>query len=461
MNHSTRPTASPKPCDPLQVVHPDAAGIDIGSREHYVAVPPGRDAQPVRVFGCTTPDLLELMQWLKQCGVKTVALESTGVYWVPVTYVLEQAGIDIYLVDARQVRALPGRKTDVQDCQWLQQLHTMGLLARAFRPAADIQPLRTLWRHRAELVRHCAEQIHLMHKALEQMNVQLHKVLSDVTGLTGLRILRALVDGQRDPEYLVRLCHPCCKQPKQAFIKALTANYRPDQMFVLAQSMKAYDFYQQQLRECDAQIQTNLDALPAKAAKEELAQMPDRKRRDKKRRKNQTDFDLRAHLFALTGTDLTQIEGIDASTAFTIITEQGVDMDRFPTEKHFASHLGLCPNHRITGGRVKRRRTRNVASRAATALRVAAQSLHWSNGALGAFYRRKHARLGAPKAITATAHKLAKLIYRLLKYGQAYVHQGQDEYEQRQQEQEMKNLAKRARKIGCEITNLQTGEVLS
>lgn len=445
----------------LDVVHPHAAGIDIGARKHFVAVGEGQSPQPVRSFGCTTPELRALAAWLHECGVTTAALESTGVYWMPAAAILEDAGIDVYLVDARQARNIPGRKSDVQDCQWLQQLHRFGLLARAFRPAAPIQPLRALWRHRRSLVESCSDQIRLMHKSLEQMNVQLHKVLSDVTGLTGMRILRAIIAGQREPVELVRLCHPLCKHPKDEFVKALTGNYHPEHLFVLSQAMQAYDFYQAQLMACDAELQRHLDTLPQKADKQALSGQPDGKRRDARRRKNQPHFDLRAELFAITGVDLTQIEGIDALTAFTIITEQGTDMSRFPDEKHFASHLGLCPNHRITGGRVKKKSTRKVSSRAATALRVAAQSLRRSKSALGAFYRHMHARLGAPKAITATAHKLAKLIYRLLKFGQAYVTQGQEQYEAKRRDLLTRQLIRRARQIGCELIEVQTGVLLS
>ena len=452
---------TPRTRSELHVVHRDAAGIDIGARQHYVAVPADRAEAPVRTFGCTTPQLQAMAQWLLQCGVRTVAIESTGVYWVASAAVLEETGIEVWLVDARQARTIPGRKTDVQDCQWLQQLHTFGLLRRAFRPAQQIQPLRTLWRHRAGLVEHSAQQIHLMHKALEQMNVQLHKVLSDVTGVSGMRILRAILAGQRDPAQLVLLCHATCKRPQHEFIDALTGHYRDDLLFTLRQAVETHDFHQKQIADCDTLIEQHLARLPHHADPAQLRTRPDAKRRSAKRRKNETHFDLRAQLYALTGVDLTQIEGIDARTAFTLISEQGLDMSAFPTEKHFASHLGLCPNHRITGGRIKRRATRKNPCRAATALRIAAQTLRRSPSALGAFYRRMHARLGAPKAITATAHKLAKLIYRLLKHGQDYVRQGQEDYERRFREQQLKRLRKQAKRLGCELIQSDTGEVLS
>jgi len=461
MKQSTRRKRSPQPCtQQLEVVHPDAAGIDIGSETHYVAVDPQRDPQPVRSFGCSTPQLQEMARWLQACGVTTVAVESTGVYWVPAARVLEDAGIEVCLVDARQAKGMAGRKTDVQDCQWLRQLHAFGLLHPAFRPAAEIQPLRALWRHRREIIQESAQAIQHMQKSLEQMNLQLHKVLSDISGKTGLSILRAIVDGQRDPEHLVQLCHPNCKRPKQDFLDALTGHYKQEHLFILGQALQTFDFCKQKLQACDEEVQRHLATIPAKADKAGLAAIPTRKRGNKAKN-NQPTFDLRSELFALTGVDLTQIEGIDAVTAFTIISEQGTDMSRFPSEKHFASHLGLCPNNQITGGRIRKRNTRKVVSRAANALRIAALSLRRSQSALGQFYRRMHGRLGPPKAITATAHKLAKLIYRLLKYGEQYLHQTQEQYEQHHRDKLLKNLATTARRAGCELIDTKTGLVLS
>lgn len=440
----------------LRQVHPHAAGIDVGAQHHYVAVPAERDPQPVRRFGCLTPDLQEMARWLKACGIETVALESTGVYWIPVMQILEEYGLEVYLVDARQAKNLPGRKTDVQDCQWLQQLHAHGLLTRAFRPADAICVLRSYWRHRKDLGEMAAMQIQLIHKSLEQMNLQLHKVLSDVSGQTGMQILRAIVAGERDPVVLARMRHPLVKSSEETIAKALTGHWRAEHLFTLTQALELYDVYQDKLAACDRQIEAYLQTL---ASKDEAASSPPAP--TNKRRKNQPHFDLRGQLHRVTGVDLTAIDGIDAMTAQTVISECGFDMSRFATDKHFTSWLGLCPNHQITGGKVRRRRTRRVRNRAAQALRLAAQSLHRSQTALGAFYRRMRGRCGPPKAITATARKLAILIYRMLKYGTDYVDQGQQAYEQQYQERALKALVKRAAKMGCAIVNLSTGVVVS
>lgn len=435
----------------LRVLHPHAAGIDVGAREHYVAVPPESATDCVRKFGCLTPELHDMARWMLSCGVTTVALESTGVYWVPVVQVLDHYGLQVCLVDARNVKNVSGRKTDVQDCQWLRELHSYGLLSPALLPETHLHPLRTYWRHRASLVQECSRQIHLMQKALECMNLQLHKVLSDIAGISGMRIIRAILDGQRDPQILAGLCHPSVKNTTSAFVDALTGYYRDEQIFVLGQFMDSYEAIQRQIAQCDIQIHDYLQRLERPAQPGDLADKPDRKKRPPKRRKNQPYFDLRAELFALTGVDLTQIDGIDAMTAFTVVTEQGLDMSRFPTEKHFASHMGLCPNNRITGGRIHKRRTRRVQSRAAKALRVAAQSLHHCQTSLGDFYRRMIARMGPAKAITATAHKLAKIIYRMLKYGQDYNDDALTQAQQRHEQRLLDRLVKHARKAGYDV----------
>jgi len=440
----------------LGVVHPDAAGIDIGSQTHWVAVPADRDARPVRSFGCLTADLHALARWLKACGVETVAMESTGVYWVPVMQVLEAYGLEGYLVDARPAKNLPGRKTDVKDCQWLQELHTYGLLSRAFRPAAEICILRSYWRHRKNLVEMGAMQIQLMQKSLEQMNLQLHKVLSDITGVTGLQIIRAIVAGERDPLVLVALKHPLVKHSDKTMAEALRGDWRAEHLFTLGQALELYDVYQEKIRQCDLQIEAYMDSLASPGDRTDWSQAP-----SSTRRKNQAHFDLRGRLYQLTGVDLTRIDGLDALTVQTVVSECGIDMSRFPSEKHYASWLGLSPNHQITGGKVRKRRTRKVCNRAAQALRIAAQSLHRSKTALGAFFRRMRARHGAPKAITATAHKLAVLIYRMLKYGTDYVDRGQQAYEERYQEQRLKILQKQATAMGYVMVSVQSGELVS
>jgi transposase len=442
--------------EPLRVVHLDAAGIDIGSQKHYVAVPPDRDPEPVRSFGCLTPELQAMARWLVGCGIRTVALEATGVYWIPPMQVLEEYGLEVYLVDARQAKNLPGRKTDVKDCQWLQQLHTHGLLARAFRPADTICVLRSYWRHRKDLVEMAAMQIQLMHKSLEQMNLQLHKVLSDVTGVTGWKILKAILAGERNPVVLAQMKHPLVHSSEDTIAQALTGDWRAEHLFTLRQAMELYEVYQQKITACDAEIQKYMQSLEPRAERKDLEP-----RGSGRRRKHQVHFDLRAQLYEVTGTDLTCIDGIDALTAQTVVSESGIDMSRFATEKHYSSWLGLCPNHQITGGKVRRRRTRKVRNRAAQALRVAAQSLHRSKSALGAYFRRMRARCGPAKAVTATAHKLAILISRMLKYGMNYVDQGQEAYEKQYRERTLQMLKRRVKQMGYALVDLRSGEVVS
>lgn len=439
----------------LKQINKDAAAIDIGSREHYVAVPEGRDENTVRSFKCFTPDLHQMAKWLKKCGIKTVAMESTGSYWIPVYQVLEQYNFDLKLVDARQVKNVPGRKTDVCDCQWLQQLHTFGLLSGAFIPSKEILVLRSYWRHRSELVESAAKQIHLMQKALEQMNIQLHKVLSDITGVTGLRIIRSVVEGERNPLTLAKMkCHQV-KSSEAEIVKALTGVYKEEHLFALKQSLELYDFYQQKIEECDEEIQKYMKSFPTKGNPKSLFPA------NKKRRKNQPYFDLRSALYEMTGVDLTKVNGIDTMTAQTVISECGFDMSKFANEKRFSSWLALCPRPSISGGKIVKKSTKKTSNRASIALRLAAQSLHSSKSALGAYYRRMRARLGAPKAITATAHKLARIIYRMLKYGESYVDQGQDYYEQQYRERAIKNLKSRAKQLGYGLCAPESGELVS
>jgi transposase len=432
------------------VVHPHAAGIDIGSREHFVAVGPDAVGPSVRAFGCATADLLEMGRWLKQHGVTTVAMESTGVYWVPVARILEaDFGIAVVLVDPRYVRAVPGRKSDVQDCQWLQRLHTYGLLTGVFRSPLEIEPLKAYYRHRKSLVEGCAQHIHRMQKALEVMNVQLHKVLSDITGTTGMRIVRAIVSGERDPVVLARYRHPLVKSSADEIAKALEGKYLPEQIFVLRQSLEALDFGHALIAACDEQIEAYLRTLKTRPSRSVTCEAP--APRPTRRKKTSSKFDLRAELTRIAGVDLTRIPGIDALTAQTLLAEIGVDVSAFPTEDHFASWLALCPNHAITGGRVRRRKSRPNASRAATAFRLAAQSLQGTKTALGAFYRRLRARLGAPKAITAAARKLAVTVYRMLKHGEAFVEKGQEAYEEQYKARVLDNLRRSAKHLGFQL----------
>jgi transposase len=453
----------------MSVIHPNTAGIDIGSEIHYVSVPEGRSEPSVRTFGCFTPDLAEMAKWLKECGISHVVLESTGVYWVATYQTLIEAGFDVKLVDARHAKNVPGRKTDVWDCRWLRKLHTFGLLQGCFLPPKEAEVIRTYWRQRANLVAMASQQTLRMQKALELMNIQLHKVLSDTVGVTGLLIIRSLVAGERDPEKLAQYRQKNVKHSEETFIKALTGNYQSEHLFGLKQSLEFYDFIQQQLHACDTELEKYLVTLEDKSPPSSGAGTPPGsepeacpKRGKLRPSKNEPKFDLHAALVRISGVDLTEIDGINSETFATVISECGTDLKRFfPTEKHFCSWLGLSPNNQITGGKVRSRRTRKVQNRVANALRIAAQSLHHSQSALGAFYRRMVARLGAPKAITATAHKLARLVWRLLTYGQAYVDIGQGAYEKQMQERAFKALSKRAATLGYSLVNKDTGEVLA
>ncbi len=437
----------------LSLVQPNAAGIDVGSREHYVAVPPDCDEQPVRCFGTFTADLYQLADWLQQCGVDTVALESTGVYWIPLFEVLEARGLQVVLVDARRLKTVPGRKTDVLDCQWLQQLHTYGLLHSAFRPDDEICVLRSYLRQRAMLIQYASHHIQHIHKALEQMNVKLNNVISDITGLTGMAIIDAILQGEREPVTLAKLRDPRCKNSEETIAKSLQGNWRDDHLFELRQAVELYRVYRAKLAECDAQIEAYLETFEDSTGGEPL---PAKKL---KRNPNAPQFDVRGHLYRMTGVDLTRIDGIDANTALKVISEIGLDISRWPTEKHFSSWLCLCPGNRKTGGKQGSGKTRRSANRAAAALRLAAQSLERSRTALGAFYRRMKARLGAPQAVTATAHKLARLIYHLLRHGAEYVDIGQEAYERQYHNRVLKNINRRAKQMGyilMPINTLQT-----
>jgi len=427
------------------MINKDAAGIDIGSGEHWVAVPEDRDEEPVRCFGCFTADLQAMARWLKECGVTTVAMESTGVYWIPCYQILEEHGFEVKLVNARHVKNVPGRKSDVSDCQWLQRLHTYGLLSGSFRPDDQICVLRSYWRHRANLVRYASDHIQHMQKALTQMNLHLHKVLSNVTGVTGMNIIRAIISGERDPEKLALMRERGVKNTPEAIAKALEGDYRQEHLFALKQAVELYDFYHRQIEACDREIERYLHTFEAKV---DPVQNPLPKQKRKKEMRYQSFVDLRTELYRVSGIDFTQIPGLDVVTVQTILSEIGLDPGKFPTEKRFVSWLGLCPNNRITGGQVKSTKTRKTANRAANAFRMAAQSLANSNTGLGGFYRRIRGRLGAPKAITATAHKLARIFYRMWTTGQSYTDLGSDYYENRYKERVLRNITRRARELG-------------
>ena len=434
----------------MGMINPNAAGIDIGSEEHWVAVPEDRDEQPVRSFACFTADLYALADWLEQCGIETVAMESTGVYWIAAFQVLETRGFEVKLVNARHVKNVPGRKTDVMDCQWIQRLHSFGLLSGSFRPEDQICVLRSYWRHRDSLVSYAAVHVQHMQKALIQMNVQLHKVIADITGLTGMRIIRAILAGQRDPLKLAQMKDPRIKSSVKRIAKALEGDYRPEHLFALQQAVELYDIYRQKITACDRQIEECLAQFESKIDSDQRTSTKI-KGRTRRANSNQPSFDLRSHLQRITGVDFTRIDGFDVLNAHTIITEVGLDPSAFPSSKHFGSWLCLCPDNRITGGRIKSSKTRKNSNRAANAFRLAAQSLARSSSALGAFYRRMRARLGAPKAITATAHKLARIFYHMWKHQVEYHDQGADYYEQTYRHRVLKNLKKKARSLGYNI----------
>ncbi len=434
----------------LTPINAQAAGIDVGSKSHYVSVPQEADPEPVREFASFTADLHRLAQWLSDCGVRTVAMESTGVYWIALFEILVARGFEVKLVDARRVKNVPGRKSDVLDCQWLQQLHSYGLLHGAFRPDEEVCALRAYLRQRATLISYAASHIQHLQKALVQMNVQLHNVVSDITGVTGMRIIRAIVAGERNPEVLARHRDGRCKHTEQTIAKSLQGNYREEHLFVLGQALELYDHYQHKIVDCDERIERQLNAFEAQVDVEAEPLAPHAKG-VKRIQGNAPRFDLRSHLYRISGVDLSAIDGIDAYTALKVISEIGLDMSRWPSAKHFSSWLSLAPGSKISGGKRLSGKTKPSANRAAAALRLAAQALSNSKSALGAYFRRQRARLGAAKAITATAHKLARRIYSMLKYGTDYVDAGEDYYEQQYHQRVMRNLKRKARAMGYEL----------
>lgn len=446
---SRKPRRDPLPPQ-LQQVHLNAAGVDIGSEFHFVAVPTDRDAQPVRKFSAFTADLHALADWLQACGIETVVMESTGVYWIPLYELLEARGFEVLLVDPRRLKHVPGRKTDVLDCQWLQQLHTFGLLSGAFRPDDEVVVLRSYLRQRAMLVQYAAQHIQHMQKALHQMNIKLDKVLSDITGVTGMAILAAILAGQRDPVQLAKLRNERCQQDEATIALALEGTWRKEHLFALRQAMAMFHAYHAQIAECDQRIEAHLATMPEQGDGKPLPPQP----RKRSKHRNEPGFDMRQTVHRITGVDLTRVDGIDGHTALKVVSEIGTDMSRWKTVKCFTSWLGLCPGNKQSGGKMLSGRTKPCNNRVATALRIAANALHRSQTALGAYLRRMKARLGAPKAITATAHKLARIIYFTLKHGWTYVDKGIAWYERQFRERLLKSLQQRAFQLGYTLTPL-------
>lgn len=425
-------------------VFPNAAGIDVGASSHWVAVPQHLAEESVHEFGAMTDDLNAMADWLIACGVDTVALESTGVYWIPVYEVLEQRGLKVWLVDARQMKYVPGRKSDVQDCQWLQKLMSLGFLRAAWRPDGEVCVVRAVARQREVLLVEQASWVQRMQKALVQMNIQLTEVLTDVMGGTGQAIIRAIVAGERDAKVLARHRHSRVKASAEEITKALTGNWREEHLFVLRQALAMYDDIARHLAECDTKLHALLGELGQREV--HLGKAP------RAGSKLRMEFDVRQTMANWAGVDLTRINGLGAAAVMKILSEIGPDLSRFANVKHFCSWLGLCPGTKISGGKVLSAKTKRSANRVRQALKMAAMSLSHSASALGAFYRRLCSRMDKPRANTATAHKLARMVYFMLTRGEAFVDQGQQRYEEQQRERSIAALKRRAAALGFQIT---------
>ena len=428
-----------------EIVFPNAAGIDIGGSSHWVAVPRRSTDEPVREFGPMTDDLNAMADWLIACGVDTVALESTGVYWIPVYEVLEQRGLSVWLVDARQMKYVPGRKSDVQDCQWLQKLMTFGLLRAAWRTKGDVCTVRAVARLRDVLLAEQASWVQRMQKALVEMNIQLTEVLTDVMGLSGQAIIRAIVAGERDPKALARHRNARVKASAVEITKALTGNWRAEHLFVLGQALAMYDDIARHLVECDARLQVLLSELGHSEV--DLGKAP------RAGSKVRQEFDARQTLANWAGVDLTRINGLGLAAVMKILSEIGPDVSRFETVKHFCSWLGLSPGTKISGGKVLSAKTKRSANRVRQVLKLAAMSLSRSDSALGAFYRRLCGRMDKPRANTAVAHKLARMVYYMLTRGEAFVDKGQQHDEEQQRQRSVAALKRRAAALGFVITS--------
>lgn len=448
MRHGQKKQRPAQVDENMPAMNPNAAGIDVGSAEVWVSIPPDRDPEPIRRYETFTADLQALAQWLRHRGIESVAMESTGVYWIPVFEILESQGLHVVLVNAKYAKNVAGRKTDWLDCQWLRMLHTFGLLPSSFRPAAAIATLRCYLRHRQILIDYAAAHIQHMQKALTQMNVQLTNVISDITGSTGIRIIQAILAGERDPQRLAQMRDYRTKNDEATIARALHGNFEPQHLFALKQAFELWDVYQQKRRACDQEIAQYLRGLES-AIDVDLQPIPPP--RAQKKRRNSPEFNCRLETYRILGVDLTQIDGISESSALTILSEIGTDLSAWKTEKHFASWLTLCPNNKISGGRVLQRRTRKSSNRVHDVLCISAQTLFNSQSALGAFARRMRSRLGPQKAIVATAHKLALLIYRLLRFGKPYLDIGQEAYQQQYQQRKVRALARQAKHFGFQL----------
>ncbi len=448
-----------KPVRSLKAIQPDAAGIDLGSREHWVAGPPLQDNTPnVQRFGTTTPELLRLADWLKEQAVKTVAMESTGVYWIPLFEILDSRGFEVILANARQVSHVPGRKTDMLDCQWLQLLHACGLLRGSFRPSDDICRLRALFRERNTMIDQRSDWIRRMQKSLDQMNVCVHHAVSDITGATGMAIIRAIVDGERDPRTLAQMRDRRCQKSEEQIADELTGNWRPEHLFNLRQALKMYDQFCEVVTEYDAEILAYINTLQPSVDDDQCAPPPASKSKASNIAKKGQE-PMRQALYQLTGFDLTTIDGIGVDTTAVVISELGLDFSAFPDEAHFVSYLRLAPNLSISAGKkVPSKLKGTTTSRVATALRIAALALRNSKTALGAFFRRISSRKGASVAVFATARKLAQIIYRLVCLGQAYIDIGAKTYEAQFNNRRLKYYTKALKDMGYKVKPLAAEE---
>ena len=447
-------TKQSRPSRDMPRVHPRAAAIDIGAKIHVAAVGPDRDQEPVRTFNTFTGDLHRLADWLSHCGIKTVVMESTGVYWIPIFEILEQRGFEVMVVNARDAKHVPGRKTDVSDAQWLQRLHEYGLLRASFRPQAEMAGLRAYLRQRERLLEYGAAHIQHMQKALTQMNLQLHHVVSDITGVTGLLIIRAIVAGERDPAVLASYRDRRCHSSVETVRQALVGNIREEHIFALTQALELYDVYQAKVIACDGQIEAILKRLK-KSAPPPASKLPSV--RQKGRPPNAPAFDARAALHAILGVDLTQIHGLGPYLALKLVGECGTNLAAWPSAKHFTSWLGLAPHNKISGGKVLSSKTRRTSNRASSLLRLAAMTVGRTDTALGAFFRRLSARVGKAKAITATARKIAVLFYNTLRHGMSYADPGAAYYEDRYKQRVLANLQRRAKSLGFALEPVQPG----
>jgi transposase len=435
-----------KRVDALEQINFDAAGVDIGDTEILATVPVGRDEVGIRTFGTFTCDLYEIVRWFTRCGIKTVAMESTGVYWINLYDLLESKGFEVYLVDSRRTKNVSGRKSDVDDSEWIYQLHTYGLLPKCYRPPADIRKIRDMVRHRESLTKSRVTHINRMQKSLQCMNIKLTNVLSDITGTTGMAILREIVSGERDAEVLARYRDPRCKKSQEEIIKSLAGHYQEPHLFTLKQELEFYDYFTLKIKETDEFIETLYNQIESQIDLEEKPLQP--ALRKKKKPKNSPDFDLRTTLYRIIGVDLTAIDGLNALSVQTFISHTGVTLESFPTDNNLISWLSLCPNNDISGGKVLSSWVKKSKNSAAQALRVGAMSLGNSNSALGAYFRRMKAREGVSTAVTATAAKMGRIIYAMIKKKEEYRDLGADYYDKKFKEKYVKNLKRKASYMG-------------